>query len=414
MRPEALVVGAGPAGLMAASQIQAAGHHLAVLEQNDKPGKKLYITGKGRCNVSNLCELDEFLSNVPRNPRFLYSALKELSPKGLRDWLHQHGCPTVVERGQRVFPKSQKASDVTRSLLAALGNAPLHLNTKVKSLVIDHGAISGLLLDEGTFRPAKAVVLCTGGLSYPLTGSTGDGHLMAQEAGHQVEALSPSLTGLNTRDEWPKSLQGLSLRNVVLQAEYGKKGRFSQLGELLFTHYGVSGPLVLSLSAYLAGLDVSTAKVSIDMKPALDPATLQARLQQDISQQGRKSLAALLPAYLPASLATIFPVILGLQGDKALNQLTSGERQELILGLKALPIKLLGHRSFKEAVVTRGGVNVRQVNPSTMESKLIRGLFFAGELLDVDALTGGFNLQIAFSTGALAGKSCARYLSNNK
>lgn len=411
MTIDVLVIGGGPAGMAAALSAKAAGASVLLLEQNDKLGKKLYITGKGRCNVTNLCSQEEFLAQVPRNPRFLFSAFKALNPEQLREWLHSLGCPTVVERGRRVFPASQKASDVTRALQGGLNAQELRLNARVAGVLLEEGRASGARLETGEVIAAPAVILATGGLSYPASGATGIGHGIAKELGHEVTPLFPSLTGFNTRDAWPRDLQGLTLKNVALRAGWPKKERFEEQGELLFTHYGVSGPLALSLSSLLAGQDVTKAKVTLDLKPALRDEDLRRRLLADIAQHGRKTLAGLLPGYLPASLASLFPGILGLDAEKPLHQLSAQEREALIVGFKRLPLRLNSHRAFTEAVVTRGGVDVRQVNPSTMASKIVKGLYFAGELLDVDAMTGGYNLQIAFSTGALAGRSAANDVS---
>lgn len=402
------MVGGGPSGLAAALFAKAGGASVLLLEHNEKLGKKLYITGKGRCNVSNLCTLGEFMSQVPRNPRFLYAALNFLPPEKLRDWLLELGCATIVERGKRVFPASQKASDVTRALSGGLNATEVRLGARVLQVLTENGKATGLVLEGGERIPAKAVILATGGLSYPVTGSTGLGHSLARDSGHEVTPLFPSLTGFDTEDEWPRLVQGLTLKNVALNARWAGKGRFQEQGEVLFTHFGLSGPLALSLSSLLAGLNPREAEVWLDLKPALSPDTLKTRLVEDIRQHGRKALAGLLGAYLPASLAAVYPDVLGLAAQKPVNQLSAQERERLLEGFKRLPIRLKSHRPFSEAVITRGGVSVKQVNPSTMMSKLVDGLYFAGELLDIDAMTGGFNLQIAFSTGALAGRSAAK------
>ena len=410
MAAEVVIIGGGPAGMTAALHAKAAGASVLLLEHNEKLGKKLYITGKGRCNVSNLCEREEFLLHVPRNPRFLNASLSCMSPVRLREWLSTLGCPTIVERGNRVFPASQKASDVTKALSRSLGTHEVRLGARVVSLLVSNQQVLGVQLESGEEIRARAVILATGGVSYPVTGSTGMGQKMAQAAGHTVKPLSPSLTGFDTMDEWPMRLQGLTLKNVTLHATWPGKGQYAEQGELLFTHFGISGPLVLSLSSYLAGRNVQEAKVSLDLKPALDIPVLNSRLSEDINRYGRKALSSLMVEYMPASLAAVFPQVLGLNGAKALNQLTAKERENVLAGFKHLPIRLKSHRPFTEAVITCGGVDVKQVNPSSMESKLITGLYFAGEVLDVDALTGGFNLQIAFSTGALAGQSAAKSL----
>lgn len=409
MKIDVAVVGGGPAGLSAALFAKAKGLKMLLLEHNEKLGKKLYITGKGRCNLSNLCDIQDFLSHVPRNPRFLYAALTFLPPAKLLDWFDQLCLYTVVERGRRVFPASQKASDVTKALSKSLCPDEVRLNTKVKSLLIEHNVCKGVLLESGEAIHASSVILATGGLSYPVTGSTGDGHKMAMNAGHAITPLSPSLTGIDTDDAWCKQIQGLSLKNISLVATWPKKGKFSEQGELLFTHYGISGPLALSLSSYLSGLPLEGVSLSIDLKPALTQEVLRERLKRDIQENGRKLLSSLLPQYMPHSLAEVFPEISAVPGSIPLNQLSKAQQEALLTRLKHLPLAPVSLRSFQEAVITRGGVDIKQINPSTMQSRLVNGLFFAGELLDVDALTGGYNLQIAFSTGALAGTSAATY-----
>lgn len=391
--------------MTAAAFAKDAGARVLLIEHNEKLGKKLYITGKGRCNLSNLCEREEFLEHVPRNPRFLYAALDFMPPQKLRDWLDMLGCPSMVERGKRVFPITQKASDVTRALAGNLLENELRLKTKAVSLMVQEGRIIGIRLSTGEEIHASAVVLATGGLSYPLTGSTGDGHHMAAEAGHRVSELFPSLTGLEIEEDWPRSLQGLTLKNVTLSSRWPEKGRFCEQGEVLFTHFGISGPLALTLSSYLSGLPRNNVEVSIDLKPAVEEAVLSRRLESDAAQSGRKSLQGLMHEYMPSSLAALFPKIADVPGTKPLNQLNAQEREHLVFSMKHLSLHISRLRPFSEAVITRGGVNVKEVNPSTMESRLVKGLYFAGELLDLDALTGGFNLQIAFSTGALAGHS---------
>ena len=410
MTADVVIVGGGAAGLAAALYAKRAGASVLLLEHNEKLGKKIYITGKGRCNVTNLCEQEDFLSHVLRNPRFLYAALAFLPTDGLVRLLHSLGCPTVVERGRRVFPASQKASDVTRAFASGLNEQELRLNAWVTGIDVEEGRVTGVRLSGGQRLRSRAVIVATGGLSYPITGSTGDGYEFARALGHSVTPLSPSLTGFDTEDAWPRALQGLTLKNVALRATWPRKGRFHDQGEMLFTHFGISGPLALSLSGALAGTDPAAAAVSLDLKPALSHAQLQERITRDIREQSRKTLGSLMREYLPASMAELFPEILGLDSQTVMNQFTARDRDALQQGFKALPIRLKAARPFKEAVVTRGGVNVREVNPSTMASRLVSGLYFAGEVLDVDALTGGFNLQIAFSTGALAGHSAAQYV----
>ncbi|MDD4080279.1 MAG: NAD(P)/FAD-dependent oxidoreductase [Eubacteriales bacterium] len=405
--PEILVVGGGPAGMAAALFAKKKGASVLLLEQNEKLGKKLYITGKGRCNVTNQASAEDFLANVPRNPRFLYAALSFLPPEGLRDWLRRLGCETLVERGQRVFPASQKSSDVIKALARGLDPEEIRLHCPVTEVLAEDGQVTGVRLPDGNRIAASAVVLATGGVTYPVTGSRGEGHRMAGELGHSVGGLLPSLVRLEASDAWIPEVQGLTLKNVALHAALSGKTRFAQQGELLFTHTGISGPLALTLSSVLAGSDWQKVTAWADLKPALDREVLLNRLNRDIAQNGRRQLGTLLPEYLPASLAKVFPGISEVDGEKQLSQLTAADRAVLINTMKRLPLSLTGPGPIFQAVVTRGGVSVRDISPSTMESKRIRGLYFAGEIIDVDAFTGGFNLHIAFATGALAGASAA-------
>ena len=403
---EIVVIGGGAAGMMAAVFAARAGGNVTLLEKNEKLGKKVYITGKGRCNLTNDCDLDEFLAQVPRNPRFLYSALSFFSPRDMMSLLEENGCPVTVQRGKRVFPSSEKASDVTRALASLLRklNVRVRLNTGVRSLSLRGGLVSGVELTDGSVLPADAVILACGGLSYPSTGSTGDGYRLAASAGHTLIPRSPVLVGLETMESWPKSLQGLSLRNVTLTLSSGRKVLYSELGEMLFTHFGVSGPLVLEASCHLPD-PPGGAALSIDLKPGLTREQLDARLRRDFAEAGRKQLKSVLPGLLPASLADLFPSILGIDASLPCSQITAARRESLLSGLKALPLTVRSPRPVEEAVVTRGGVSVKEIEPGTMRSKLVPNLFLAGEMIDVDAHTGGFNLQIAWSTGALAGQS---------
>ena len=405
---EILVVGGGAAGMMAAVFAARSGASVTLLEHNEKLGKKVYITGKGRCNLTNDCSRDEFLSQVPRNPRFLYSALSFFSPRDMMSLMEENGCPVTVQRGKRVFPASEKASDVTRALAGMLRslNVRVRLNTGVRRLRAEGGRITGAELDNGEFLGADAVVLACGGLSYPSTGSTGDGFRFAKESGHTVIPPSPVLTGLETEEEWPRSLQGLSLKNITLTLCSGKKTLYSELGEMLFTHFGVSGPLVLEASCHLPD-PPSGASLLLDLKPGLTREQLDARLRRDFLSAGKKQLVHVLPSLLPSSLAELFPRLCGIPASLPCNQVTVSQRDTLVAVLKNLPLTVRSPRPIAEAVVTRGGVSVREIEPGTMRSKLIPNLFFAGEMIDVDAHTGGFNLQIAWSTGALGGSSAA-------
>ena len=404
-----LIIGAGAAGLMAAVFAAGAGAEVTVLERNEKPGKKIYLTGKGRCNVTNDCTMEEFLREVPQNPRFLYSALSFFSPEDMKNLLAENGCPTVTQRGRRVFPVTEKASDVTRTLVrvAQQRGTRILLNQRVKRLLIgETGRVTGAETEDGAQRAADAVILATGGVSYPATGSTGDGYRFAAEVGHTVLPAMPSLIGLESKEAWPRELQGLSLKNVRITLKKGKKSLYSEQGEMLFTHFGFSGPLILEASCHLPA-DIRDCMLELDLKPGLTREQLDARLQRDLEAGSRKQIRNILPGLMPGSLAEIFPSICGLPAELPCNQVTASQREVLVNRMKTLPLDISGRRPIAEAVITRGGVSVKEVNPGTMESKLIPGLYFAGEILDVDAHTGGYNLQIAFSTGALAGNSAA-------
>ena len=404
-----LIIGAGAAGLMAAVFAAGAGAEVTVLERNEKPGKKIYLTGKGRCNVTNDCTMEEFLREVPQNPRFLYSALSFFSPEDMKNLLAENGCPTVTQRGRRVFPVTEKASDVTRTLVrvAQQRGTRILLNQRVKRLLIGKaGRVTGVETEEGAQRAADAVILATGGVSYPATGSTGDGYRFAAETGHTVLPAIPSLIGLESKEAWPRELQGLSLKNIRITLKKGKKSLYSEQGEMLFTHFGFSGPLILEASCHLPA-DIRECMLELDLKPGLTREQLDARLQRDLEAGSRKQIRNILPGLMPGSLAEIFPSICGLPAGLPCNQVTASQREVLVNRMKTLPLDISGRRPIAEAVITRGGVSVKEVNPGTMESKLIPGLYFAGEILDVDAHTGGYNLQIAFSTGALAGNSAA-------
>ena len=404
------VVGGGPAGMIAALTAAREGARVTLLERNEKLGKKLYITGKGRCNVTNIADFEEFFAQVPRNPRFLNAAVRRFSAQDLTALLESLGVETVVQRGGRVFPKSEKASDVTRALERALQGAGVRvrLGCRVQAVLQEDGAVNGVLLEDGTKLPAHSVIVATGGVSYPSTGSTGDGYRFAGDLGHSVVPPRPSLVGMVTKAQWPRDLQGLSLKNVRLCARLGKKKLYDELGEMLFTHFGVSGPLVIELSSHMTELNPSKVDVRIDLKPGLTPEQLDRRIQRDFESMQRKQLASVLGGLLPQRMASIFPPLCGLSGEMPVHQVTRPQRQHLAETLKALPLEIERMRPIEEAIVTRGGVDVKEIVPGTMASKRVEGLYFAGEVLDVDAHTGGFNLQIAFSTGVLAGQAAAQ------
>ena len=407
-RPEILVAGGGAAGMMAALFAARAGASVTLLERNEKLGKKIYITGKGRCNLTNDCSLEEFLRQVPRNPRFLYGALNRFGPQDMIALMEEAGCPVEVQRGQRVFPRSEKASDVIRALARLMEQAGVRvrLHSRIQSLIVQEGRAAGVVLENGERLEADAVILALGGQSYPMTGSTGDGYALAREAGHHVLPPEAVLSALETVEDWPRALQGLALKNVRLTLRSGRKTLYTELGEMLFTHFGISGPLVLEMSCHLPA-ELAQAQVTLDLKPGLTPEQLDLRLQRDFAAQPRKQLQNVLPGLLPLRLSALFPDLAGVSGERVCGQITRGEREQLGAALKALPITLRARRPLAEAIVTRGSVDVKEIQPATMESKLLPGLYFAGEMIDVDAHTGGFNLQIAFSTGALAGSSAA-------
>lgn len=403
-----IIIGGGPAGMLAALYARQHGAQAILVERNEKLGKKLYITGKGRCNVTNDADADAFFANVVQNPRFLFSAFHHFSNQDLMALLFSLGVPLKTERGGRVFPQSDRSSDITRAFERELHRwgIEVRLNTKVESLLFDDRRVSGVEYVGGAIEKADAVILATGGVSYPSTGSTGDGYNFAKVGGHTITTVRSALVPLETAESWPKDLMGLSLKNVTLNYKKGKKTVFSEMGELLFTHFGISGPLALSLSSHLPDV-LSNEKVFIDLKPALSEQVLDARLLRDFKQYGRKQLISVLDGLAPHRLALQLSKCARLTPEIPVHSITQSERKQLLAVLKNLPLHIAGYRPLTEAIITRGGVSIHEVNPSTMESKKVKGLFFAGEILDVDGLTGGFNLQIAFSTGALAGKSAA-------
>ena len=409
-QPKVAVIGGGAAGLFAAIFAACSGGDVTLYEQNPFCGKKLNITGKGRCNLTNLCDLDTFLQNVPANPRFLYKALTEFSPEDTMAFVEGLGVPLKVERGRRVFPVSDKARDVTDALVRAAKESGVRIvRAKVVSLQAENGGITGLtLLKDGrreTVRLQK-VILATGGASYPLTGSTGDGYSMAQALGHTVTPITPSLVPLVSPDSFCKSCMGLSLKNVGISFHRGDKCLYKEQGEMLFAHFGVTGPVILSASAHLRGS--YPLEMHIDMKPALDEKTLSDRLLREFASAVNKDLRNCMNSLLPAGMIQPFLDKQKIDGAQKIHSVTKETRSALIKALKCISIPITGTRPIQEAIVTGGGIKVTEVNPRTMESKLVQGLFFAGEVLDVDAYTGGYNLQIAFSTGRLAGVSAAQ------
>ena len=404
-----VVIGGGAAGLMAAYAAGSQGAQVTLLERNEKLGKKIYITGKGRCNLTNDCPPDEFLENVVRGEKFLTGALWSFSPEDMMSLCERFSLPVKVERGNRVFPVSDHASDVTKMLERACLSVgvTIKLQEYVKEIGVLHSTMRDIITQNGVY-PCEAVVVATGGLSYPSTGSTGDGLRFAKSLGHKIAPCVPSLVGLNCKGDF-SALQGVSLKNVCLYAMRGGKVIFSEQGEMLFTHYGISGPLVLSLSARINRLPFAELTTFIDFKPALDRETLDRRLVRDLSERKNEQMKNVVRGLLPSALC--LPVLkeAGIDPFKQANAVTREERGRLLDSLKKFPVVLTSLRGFEEAVVTSGGVELKDVSSKTMESKIAPGVFFAGEVLDVDAYTGGFNLQIAFSTGMTAGIAAARH-----
>ncbi len=422
-----IVVGGGPAGMMAAIYAARNGNRVSLYEQNEKLGKKLFITGKGRCNVTNNCDCEELLANVISNPKFLYSAFYDFTPQSCMEFFEELGVRLKTERGNRVFPQSDHSSDVIRALeyeMRRLG-IDINLNSPVKEILVSEtiensdteevqergkagkgyiGKCKGIKLADGSKKIADSVLIATGGVSYPLTGANGSGLRMAEKAGHKVTELYPALVPLKTKETWCHELMGLSLRNVSAKIKQGKKVLYEGFGEMLFTHFGVSGPLMLSASSKIVKkMEKGELILTLDLKPALTQEQLDKRLLRDFEHANKKQFKNALSDLLPARLIPVMISLSGISPEKKVNELTKTERLAFGTLLKQVPITLCGTTEFKEAIITQGGVSIKEINPSTMQSKKIEGLFFAGECMDVDALTGGFNLQIAWSTGYLAG-----------
>ena len=403
-----IVVGAGAAGMMAAYFAAKNKNKVTLIEKNEKTGKKIYITGKGRCNITNACDVEDLFANVMSNKKFLYSAFYGFTNSDVIDFFENHGIKTKIERGNRVFPVSDHSSDVISALERALKeqNVDILLNTCVEKIECADSRVTGVVLCGGRKIEADAVIVATGGMSYQATGSTGDGYRFAEESGHKVTECTPSLVPFNAQEEWVAKLQGLSLKNVLVTIYDGKKKLYEDFGEMLFTHFGVSGPLILSASAAIKqNMIKKPLQMFIDLKPALSYEALDKRILREFDDAKNKQFKNSINKLLPSKM---IPVIIGLSGidpDKKVNEISKGEREGLVNLLKKLPVTLNGTRQWNEAIVTKGGISTKDINPSTMESKIIKNLYFAGEVLDLDALTGGYNLQIAWSTGALAGKS---------
>ena len=403
------VVGGGAAGMMAAIHAAYGGAEVLLFEKNDRLGRKLRITGKGRCNVTNDCSTNEFLTNVPTNPRFLYTALNRFSTSDTVDFFEGCGVPLKTERGRRVFPVSDKAADIVNALADRCRDCGVKVvYSKVTSIEIEEGRVVGVRTSSGDYQCDK-VIICTGGRSYSGTGSDGDGYRFASEAGHTVTALRPSLVPIVADTNLCARMQGLSLKNVALKIVRTDNGKavYEDFGEMMFTHFGMTGPMVLSASAHVPDIEKGKYEAIIDLKPALDEAALDARIRADFLKYNNKDFINSLGDLLP--LKAIEPIvdISGIDPRKKVNSVTKEERRRLLEAIKYMKIPLLRFRPIDEAIITKGGVAVNEVNPKTMESKLVSGLYFAGEVLDLDAYTGGFNLQIAFSTAVLAGENAA-------
>ncbi len=416
MEKKVLVIGGGASGMLAAIHASYAGAEVVLVERNERLGVKLRITGKGRCNVTNDCERDEFLRNVPRNPRFLYAALARFSPSDAQSFFEMLGVPLKVERGRRVFPVSDKANDVANALVQHCRDCGIRIvRERVRALTVEEDAsgerrVTGVVTDRGELS-ADAVIVATGGASYPRTGSDGDGYRLARSVGHAVTEISPSLVPLTADGRLCASMQGLSLRNVRLKifekTVSGEKMIFEDFGEMMFTHFGLTGPLVLSASAHLDGITAGKYRAEIDLKPALDEKALDERVRSDFAKYNNRDLINALSDLLPQKMIAPVIALSGIGERKKVHEITREERLGLIALLKHFTVPIRGFRPIDEAIVTRGGVSVKEIDPKTMQSKLVEGLYFAGEVLDLDAYTGGYNLQIAFATGVLAGESAA-------
>lgn len=404
------MVGAGASGMMAALTAARQGVRVSLLDHNEKCGKKLYITGKGRCNLTNAGTAQDYMDNIPGDGRFLYSALDQLDAAGLMAMVESMGVPLTVERGRRVFPASMKSGDVNRAFERALraSDVKICLGCGVKALLTQDGRILGVMTEDGQRMDADAVILATGGLSYPATGSTGAGHRMAEAAGHTIRPCRPGLVPLETSDTWIPPLAGITLKNVTLSAAKNGRKFFAQQGEMLLTHFGISGPLVLTLSSLLPEGGFEQIGLWVDTKPAIPEEELRERILRKIGENPKQAAPKAFGDLLPVRLLRAVLCVAGIPPETTAGQLTHPQRESLRRTLKALPIHPTGTRGWEEAVITRGGVSLREVDPRTMASKIIEGLYIVGELLDLDAFTGGYNLQIAFSTGFAGGMAAAR------
>lgn len=413
-----IVIGGGPAGMFAAIAAAEAGSQVTLLEKNEKLGKKLYITGKGRCNITNAGDMDNLFANIMTNAKFLYSAFYSYDNQRVIDFFERNGLRTKIERGNRVFPVSDHSSDVIATLQKVLKEkkVKIMLHTQVQSLLeepsvddMSQNVVTGVKLEDGTTMQADAVIVATGGFSYQTTGSTGDGYRFAKEMGHTVTDIHPSLVPFLAKEGYVQQMQGLALKNVEVRILNGKKLLYQEFGEMLFTHFGVSGPLLLSASAAIKpSLTAGELSMFIDLKPALSEEQLDHRLLREFDEAKNKQFKNSIGGLFPAKMIPVMLELSGIDPEKKVNEITKEERRYFIGLIKAFPVTLCGLRDFNEAIITKGGVKVKEMNPSTMESKLIPHLYFCGEVLDLDAMTGGYNLQIAWSTGYLAGVSAAQ------
>ena len=402
-----VVIGGGAAGLMAAVIAGREGAKITLLEKMNYVGKKMGITGKGRCNITNACDMSDFIKNTPGNGKFLYGAYERFTNEDLLQLLHDAGLETKVERGGRVFPASDSALDVRNTFMKLMKHygVDVHLEEPVKKLLVDDGVVTGVVTDKETYH-ADAVVIATGGKSYPATGSTGDGYILAAQVGHKITDIRPSLVPIVTEEPWVKDLMGLSLRNLELSVVAKNKVQAKMFGEMMFTHFGITGPIVLSLSHTVGKLmrkkNIGTIGLDINLKPALSPETLDKRLQKDFDLYSKKQLINGMKDLLPSRLIPLIIELAGIDPQKPINQISKEERQQIGYMLQHMPLTVKGLRPVEEAIVTAGGISLKEFNPKTMESKLVKGLYGAGEVLDIDAFTGGYNLQAAFSTGYVA------------
>ncbi|SHE42147.1 MULTISPECIES: NAD(P)/FAD-dependent oxidoreductase [Caloramator] len=403
-----VVVGGGAAGMMAAIKAAQRGNRVILIEKNEKLGKKLFITGKGRCNVTSNKDIEEIIQNIPGNGEFMYSSLYTFTNYDLMDMIEAKGVKLKVERGDRVFPQSDKSSDIIKCFEEYLkeNNVEILLKTKVTDIIAKDNKIYGVEINNNEIIRCDSVVLATGGKSYPGTGSTGDGYTFAKKLGHTIVDIRPSLVPLVCKEGWVKDLMGLSLKNVSIKVKNKGKTIYEDFGEMLFTHFGVSGPIILSASRKISDILPDEVEIFIDLKPALNYEELDKRILKDFQKYINKQFKNALDDLLPQKLIPVVVNLSGIPSDKVVNSITKKERGQLVNLLKSFKVTVIGTRPIEEAIITRGGVSVKEVDPSTMESKIVKGLFIVGELLDVDALTGGFNLQIAFSTGYCAGMNC--------